>query len=100
MNKNIIVKIANGFGNQMFLYATAYAFAKKLGYKLLIDNETGIIHDAKKRQKRKKRNWIPKYELDIFNLKSEIAGKKYKFLNNFSHIKRKFLKFMVRNFSF
>ena len=44
MNKNFIVKIANGFGNQMFLYATAYAFSKKLGYKLLIDDETGIIH--------------------------------------------------------
>ena len=29
MSKFLIVKIANGFGNQMFLYAAAYAFAKK-----------------------------------------------------------------------
>jgi len=94
MNKNFIVKIANGFGNQMFLYATAYAFSKKLGYKLLIDDETGIIHDTKKREKRKKLNWTPNYELNIFNLKSEIADKKYKFLNNFDLIKRKYLKFI------
>ena len=53
MDKNLIVKISNGFGNQMFLYATAYAFSKKLGYNLLIDNETGIANDIKKRRKKK-----------------------------------------------
>ena len=48
MDKNLIVKISNGFGNQMFLYAAAYAFSKKLGYNLLIDDETGVIYDFKK----------------------------------------------------
>ena len=93
MDKNLIVKISNGFGNQMFLYAAAYAFSKKLGYNLLIDDETGIIHDFKKWQKRRRINWKPNYELSIFNLQSEIAGKEFKFLTSMSQIKRKYLKF-------
>ena len=39
MSKNLIIKISNGFGNQMFLYASAYAFSKKLDYNLLIDDD-------------------------------------------------------------
>ena len=50
-----------------------YAFSKKLGYKLLIDDETGIAHDIGKAKKRSRNNWKPKYELDIFNLSSEDA---------------------------
>ena len=81
MSKFLIVKIANGFGNQMFLYAAAYAFAKKMGYKILIDNETGINHDIHKSKKVKRANWKPKYELDIFTLTSDIAENKYKFIS-------------------
>ena len=88
MHKNLIVKISNGFGNQMFLYAAAYAFSKKLGYNLLIDDETGVIHDSKKWQKRRRINWKPNYELSIFNLQSEIADRKFKFLTSISQIKR------------
>ena len=94
MSKFLIVKIANGFGNQMFLYAAAYAFAKKMGYKILIDNETGIKHDIRKSKKVKRANWKPKYELDIFTLTSDIAENKYKFTNINDHLKRKFLKFI------
>ena len=94
MSKFLIVKIANGFGNQMFLYAAAYAFAKKMGYKILIDNETGINHDIRKSKKVKRANWKPKYELDIFTLTSDIAENKYKFTNINDHLKRKFLKFI------
>ena len=93
MHKNLIVKISNGFGNQMFLYAAAYAFSKKLGYNLLIDDETGIIYDFKKWRKRRRFNWKPNYELSIFNLQSEIASKKFKFLTTIAQIKRKYLKF-------
>ena len=93
MDKNLIVKISNGFGNQMFLYAAAYAFSKKLGYNLLIDDETGVIYDFKKWGIRKRINWKPNYELSIFNLQSEIAGKEFKFLTSMSQIKRKYLKF-------
>ena len=94
MDKNLIVKISNGFGNQMFLYATAYAFAKKLNYNLLIDNETGINLDLKKWKKKKRLNWKPKYELDIFNLKSNIADSNYKFPGSFGRVKRKYIKFI------
>ena len=53
MSKNLIIKISNGFGNQMFLYASAYAFSKKLGYNLLIDDETGIEHDLRNGKRKK-----------------------------------------------
>ena len=54
MDKNLIVKISNGFGNQMFLYAAAYAFSKKLKYNLLIDNVSGIESDTKKWEKKQR----------------------------------------------
>ena len=92
MNKNLVAKISNGFGNQMFLYAAAYAFAKKLNYNLLIDDETGINLDLKKWKKKKRLNWKPKYELDIFNLKSSISDNNYKFSGNYGYIKRKYVK--------
>tara|TARA_Y100000590_G_scaffold467765_1_gene647879 strand:- start:173 stop:1111 length:939 start_codon:yes stop_codon:yes gene_type:complete len=90
MNKNLVVKISNGFGNQMFLYAAAYGFSKKLGYNLLIDNETGVMQDLKKWNKKKRINWKPKYELEIFNLRAGIAENKYKL----GYTKRKFIKFL------
>ena len=64
MDKNLIVKISNGFGNQMFLYASAYAFSKKLGYNLLIDDETGIEQDLKK--------WKKKYDAHFVIKKQEL----------------------------
>ena len=36
--KKAILKISEGLGNQLFMYANAYAFSKKLNYKLFIDN--------------------------------------------------------------
>ena len=54
MSKNLVVKISNGFGNQMFLFAAAYAFSRKLGYNLLVDDETGVRFDLKKWSKKKK----------------------------------------------
>ena len=97
MNKFLIVKISNGFGNQMFLYAAAYAFSKKMGYELLIDNETGINHDIRKSKKRPRANWIPRYEIDIFKLSPKIAERKYKCITINEHLKRKFIKF-INNF--
>ena len=49
--------MSNNLGNQMFMYASAYAFAKKLGRELLIDDETAY---------QDQRN-IYRYDLDIFN---------------------------------
>ena len=98
MNKNLIAKMSNGFGNQMFLYAAAYAFAKRLNYNLLIDDQTGINLDLKKWNKKKILYWKPKYELDIFNLKSNIASSTYKHPGTLARVKRKYIKF-INSFS-
>jgi len=41
MKKKIIVRIAEGMGNQLFMYAHAYALSKKLNCKLYIDDTSG-----------------------------------------------------------
>ena len=41
MEKKVIVEIAEGLGNQLFMYAHAYSMAKKLNYELFIDNQSG-----------------------------------------------------------
>ena len=42
MEKKIILRLSNGLGNQMFMYATAYSLAKRLNRKLIIDDETAF----------------------------------------------------------
>ena len=41
MKKQIIAEISEGLGNQLFMYAHAYALSKKINYELLIDDTTG-----------------------------------------------------------
>jgi len=81
MNNIIVTRISNSLGNQLFKYAAAYALAKKLRRKLLIDNESSYF---------KKKNSLRKYELH--NLSSQTVDKKYKFNNYLLDTKRKFLK--------
>ena len=81
MNNIIVTRISNDLGNQLFKYAAAYALAKKLRRKLLIDNESSYF---------KKKNSLRKYELH--NLSSQTVDKKYKFNNYLLDTKRKFLK--------
>ena len=38
--KKTIVKISEGLGNQLFMYAHAYAFSKKMDYDLYVDAST------------------------------------------------------------
>ena len=83
MNNIIVTRISNGLGNQLFQYAAAYALAKKLKRKLLIDDESAYF---------KKKDSLRKYELYNFNLSSQIIDKKYKFNNYVLDAKRKFLK--------
>lgn len=83
MNNAIVVRISNGLGNQLFQYAAAYALAKKLNRKLLIDDESAYF---------KKKDSLRKYELQNFNLSTQIVDKKYKFNNYLLDTKRKFLK--------
>ena len=81
MNNIIVTRISNGLGNQLFQYAAAYALAKKLKRKLLIDDESAYF---------KKKDSLRKYELHNFNLSSQIIDEKYKFNNYVLDAKRKF----------
>ena len=40
MNKKLIVRISEGLGNQLFMYANAYSLSKKINYDLFVDNES------------------------------------------------------------
>ena len=42
MNKKLIVEVAEGLGNQIFMYAHAYSLSKELDYALFIDNKSGF----------------------------------------------------------
>ena len=47
MNKKIIVRIAEGIGNQLFMYAHAYSLSKTINYDLFIDNTSGYFKKKK-----------------------------------------------------
>ena len=96
MNKQLISRISNGFGNQMFLYAASYAFAKKNNYDLFLDIYTGINHDIRRNKKDKFKHYEPKYELDIFNLSCKFLNKDLTFDSNYGYLKRKFSIFIDR----
>ena len=50
MEKKLIVRIAEGLGNQFFMYANAFSVSKLINYKLFIDDESGFIKTKKFRK--------------------------------------------------
>ena len=76
MEKKIIVKVAAGLGNQMFMYAHSYALARELGYQLLIDDTSGFFQKKNTTHERI-------YSLNFFNINSQIASREFKFDNYF-----------------
>ena len=82
MPKKIIIRLSNSIGNQMFMYAAAYAMARNYNAQLYIDDETAFIN---------KEN-IYTYGLNVFNFTSFIAPKELKFLNLSGYLKRKTMK--------
>ena len=43
MLKNIILRLSNEVGNQMFMYAAAYSIAKKMNRSLYLDDQTAFL---------------------------------------------------------
>ena len=80
MNK-IIVRIAEGLGNQLFMYANAFSLSKKIGYDLFLDDESGYYKEKD----------IKNYQLYNFNISANLCKKDLKFNTYFRNIKRKIL---------
>ena len=70
--KKAIVKISEGLGNQLFMFANAYSFSKKMGYDLYVDSKTAY-------KKLKIRNFL----LDNLMIDLDIADEE-DIPNNFS----------------
>ena len=98
MKKKLIIQIAEGLGNQLFMYAFAYSLSKKLNYNLYIDNKSGYS-----RNKNLLRNH-QFYMLNNFNIIENIADanmiydtpikmfqKKLKFIFDIFFKKKRFL---------
>jgi hypothetical protein len=81
MNKNIVLRLSNEIGNQMFMYAAAYSIAKKMNRNLFIDNETAFLL---------KKN-ISSYGLNHFKITAPIINNNFKFKYTKGYLKRKFL---------
>jgi hypothetical protein len=79
--KKICVEISENLGNQMFMYANAYALSKKLNRNLYIDNESAYS----------KKNSIGLYRLNNFNISGKIIEKKFKFLSLIQYLRKKYL---------
>ena len=85
ISKKIIVKIAAGMGNQMFMYANAYTLSKKYSLNLTVDNTSGYFQ--------KNRTLSREYGLDIFNLSSKKSLNEDKFDTYLKHFFKKILVF-------
>lgn len=79
--KKLCVEISENLGNQMFMYAHAYALSKKLNRELYIDNESAYL--TKKS--------VGSYKLDRFNISTKIIENQYKFLSIFQYFKKKYI---------
>ena len=88
MKKTLIVRIGEGLGNQLFMYANAYSLSKKFDYILYIDNESGFSKKTRSRS----------YNLDIFDIPEQVCPEKLKFNNSIKNLKRKTFKF-IDNFT-
>ena len=83
MKNKLIIRLSNEVGNQMFMYASAYVFAKKLNREFFYDDETAYQGSS-----------LYNYNLDIFKISSTKAPSNLKFLNKSGYVKRKFLKYL------
>ena len=84
MEKTLIVRIGEGLGNQLFMYANAYSLSKKFGYNLYIDDESGFSKNKRSRS----------YNLNFFDIPEKLCPEQLKFNNFIKNFKRKSLRFI------
>ena len=84
MRKKIIAKISEGLGNQLFMYANAYALSKKNNFEFLIDPYSGYYQ----------KKHIYNFYLDRLNISSKIASKNLVFANKYRNFVKKILLFI------
>ena len=82
VKKTLTVRLAQGIGNQLFMYANAYSLSKSYNYQLFIDNTSGYF---------KKKNQLRTYELNNFLLEENLATSDLKFDTHSKNLKRKIL---------
>ena len=82
MEEKLIIRISNNFGNQLFMYAAAYAASKKLNKNFFIDNLSS--YNSIKN--------IYTYSLDGLNLSAKNILKDDSFIGLNGNLKRKILK--------
>ena len=78
MDKIIIAKISEGLGNQLFMYANAYAISKKFDLNLCIDPYSGYY-----------KNNIRSFMLNNFNISSKMASSDWIFSNGYRNLIKK-----------
>ena len=78
MERIIIAKISEGLGNQLFMYANAYAISKKFDLNLCLDPYSGYYN-----------NNLRSFLLNNFNISSKIAPPDWIFSNNYRYLIKK-----------
>lgn len=78
MNKNIIVKISEGLGNQLFMYANGYATSKNNNFNLFVDPLSGYY----------KKN-VYNYMLNNFNISAKVAPSEWIFASEYRNFIKK-----------
>ena len=78
MDRIIIAKISEGLGNQLFMYANAYAISKKFDFNLCLDPYSGYY-----------KNNVRSFMLNNFNISSEVAPSDWIFSNNYRNLIKK-----------
>ncbi len=81
--KNLIVRIAEGLGNQLFMYSNGLALSKENNYNFYIDNSSGYF---------KKKNQFRSFELDKFKITSQYTVPELRYDDYFLDFKRKIKK--------
>ena len=83
MKKKLIVKISEGLGNQLFMYANAFSLKEKYQLDLFIDQYSGYYNKKS----------ISFFLLNNFNISSKYALKEYTFASDRRNLLKKLLQF-------